>query len=253
MRRAGLALILLLHSAYSSRLALAEPAFEPAGQAQIQSVVDGMTVTLSDGRRLRLTGIEAPLRGALAAQAKTALADLVVSRSVELRSAGNPSDRQGRVVAQVYAGSIWVQGELLRRGLARVHSTADNRLGIADMLALERQARRYHRGLWADRAYAVRSADDAVEVTGSFQLVRFKVGEVANSAGQVLISAGPDRRTAFALTLAPSVVKLCRDAGLDPMALKGKQILARGFIDGRVRPTIAITHPEQIEIPARKK
>ena len=253
MRRAAFALILLLHSAYSSRLALADPTFEPVGQAQIQSVVDGMTAILSDGRRLRLTGIEAPQRGVLAAQAKTALADLIASHPVELRSAGNASDRQGRVLAQVYAGSVWIQGELLQRGLVRVHSTADNRRGVTDMLTLERQARRYHRGLWADRTYALRSADDAVEVTGSFQLVRFTVAEIATAGDQMLISAGPDRRTAFALTLTPPVVKLCRDAGLDPMALKGKQILARGFIDGRVRPTIAITHPEQIEILARKK
>lgn len=136
---------------------------------------------------------------------------------------------------------------------ARVRGAADNRLGISEMLALERQARRYHRGIWADRTYAVRSADDAVEVTGSFQLVSFTVAEVANSSGQVFISAGPDRRNSFVLTLTPQAMKLCREAGLDPMALKGKQILARGFIDGRVRPTIAITHPEQIEILKQKK
>ena len=48
-------------------------------------------------------------------------------------------------------------------------------------------------------------------------------------------------------------MKLCRDAGLDPMALKGKRILVRGFIDGKVHPTIAITFPEQIELLPRKK
>jgi hypothetical protein len=48
-------------------------------------------------------------------------------------------------------------------------------------------------------------------------------------------------------------VKLCRDAGLDPMALKGKRILVRGFIDGNVHPIIAINFPEQIELLPRKK
>jgi len=48
-------------------------------------------------------------------------------------------------------------------------------------------------------------------------------------------------------------VCFCGDAGLDLAALKGKRILVRGFIDGRLHPTIAITFPEQIELLARKK
>jgi micrococcal nuclease len=250
MRGAGAALILV---AFAALQAAAEPAFTPGGTAQIRDVMDGATLALTDGRVLRLVGIETPLRGALGQQAKAALSDLVSGGTVELRFADNPRDRQGRVLAQLYVDALWVQGELVRRGLARVHGAADNRVGIPELLALERQARHYHRGLWSDRAYAVLSADDAAQSAGTFQLVDFTVAEVASVAGQIVVSAGADRRRSLALAIAAPVAKLCRDAGLDPMALKGKRILVRGFIDGKVHPTIAITFPEQIELIARKK
>lgn len=253
MRGAAVALALVAVAALSVRPVTAEPAFTPGGSTQIREVTDGTTLALADGRVLRLVGIETPLRGALRQQAKAALSDLVSGGTVELRFAGNPRDRQGRVLAQLYAGALWVQGELVRRGLARVRGTADNRVGIPEMLALERQARRYHRGIWSDRAYAVLSADDAAQSAGTFQLVDFTVAEVANVAGEIVVSAGADRRRSLSLAIAAPAVKLCRDAGLDPMTLKGKRILVRGFIDGKVHPSIAISFPEQIEPMARKK
>ncbi len=231
----------------------AEPAFTPGGEAQIREIVDATTLAVADGRSLRLVGVDAPLYGPLAQQAKAALAALIAGNVITLRFAGNPRDRQGRVLAQIYVGSVWVQGELIRRGLARVRGTADNRLGITDLLALERQARRYHRGIWSDRAYAVLSAADAARFAGTFQLVSFAVTDAAREAGRVFLRSGPDRQSAFALAFDSPALALCRETGLDPLALKGKRILARGFIDGRLHPTIAIAFPEQIELLPRKR
>jgi endonuclease YncB( thermonuclease family) len=225
----------------------AEPEFTPGGQAEISEVVDAATIALADGRKLRLAGIEVPTRGTLARQAKAAVIEILSGGTIDLRVAGNPSDRQGRVLAQVYVGSLWVQAELVRRGLARVRGAPDSRVGIADLLKFERQARRYHRGVWSDRAYAVLTADDAARSAGTFQLVGFTAAEIVNTSGQIYVRSDADR-SAFALTIAPAAVKLCRESGLDPMELKGKRLLVRGFIDGSQRPTIAITYPEQIEI-----
>lgn len=120
MRVAIVALILALCVGLAASPALADPAFSPGEPAQIGDVSDATTLRLVDGRRLRLVGIEGPARGVLAQQAKDALTKLVAGGAVELRFAGNTRDRHGSVLAQLYAGSVWVQGELLRRGLARV-------------------------------------------------------------------------------------------------------------------------------------
>src|SRR5213076_2420124 len=104
----------------------------------VAAVPDGETLTLADGREVRLAGILAPRPPLgwpperpwrLAEQAKAALAELASGRRVELRRDGDAEgDRYGRVLAQVYrVDGLWLQGELLRRGLARVATLAEHR------------------------------------------------------------------------------------------------------------------------------
>jgi hypothetical protein len=121
------------------------------------------------------------------------------------------------------------------------------------MLALERQARRYRRGLWADAAYAIVPAAEAGHHAGSFALVTGTVARVVSNSSGVLLVFGADQHNGLVLSIAPDVVKLCRAAGLDPATLAGKSVLTRGYIDGTRRPTIAIAFPEQVELLRQKK
>jgi micrococcal nuclease len=244
MRRAFPALIV----SFMALSAQAAPVFTDGGAIEVARVVDGETLMLKDARVLRLVDIDVPLRGAIAAQAKEALAALLDGQSLTVRFAGNAADRQGRVLAELYAGETWVQGELLRRGFARVAGTADNRIGLAEMLTLERQARRYRRGLWAEPAYAIVPAAEAGRHASSFALVTGTVAHVVRNSSGMLLVFGADQHSGLVLSIAPDVVKLCRASGLNPAELAGKTVLTRGYIDGTRRPTIAITFPEQIEI-----
>jgi endonuclease YncB( thermonuclease family) len=244
MRRAFLALIVSLIAVSAH----AAPVFTDGGTVEAARVVDGATLMLKDERVLRLVDIDVPARGALAGQAKDTLAVLIDGQALSVKFAGNATDRQGRILAELYAGDLWVQGELLRRGLARVAGIADNRAGLAEMLALERQARRYRRGLWGDASYAIVPAEEAGRHAGSFALVTGTVAHVVSNASGILLVFGADQHNGFVLALAPDVVKLCRASGLDPAALAGKAVLTRGYVDGTRRPTIAIAFPEQIEI-----
>ncbi|HWE75956.1 MAG TPA: thermonuclease family protein [Stellaceae bacterium] len=249
MRRFLLALIVPLIAAP----AFAAPAFTDGGAVDVARVVDGETLVLADERVMRLVAIDVPQRGALAAQAKAALAALIDGQALSVKFSGSASDRQGRVLAELYAGGKWVQGELLRRGLARVAGTADHRVGLPEMLKLERQARRYRRGLWAEPAYAIVPAAEAGRHAGSFALVTGTVAQLVNNSSGTLLVFGADQHNGFVLSVAPDVVKLCREAGLDPAALVGKAVLTRGYVDGTRRPTIAVMFPEQIEVIRQKK
>jgi micrococcal nuclease len=249
MRRALLALIVPLAAASAQ----AAPAFTDGGSVEMARLIDGATLMLKDERVLRLVDIDVPQRGALAAPAKAALAALVEGQTLTVKFAGDATDRQGRMLAELYAGETWVQGELLRRGFARVAGTADHRIGLAEMLALERQARRYRRGLWADPAYAIVPAAEAGRHAGSFALVTGTVAHVVGNSSGILLVFGADQHNGLVLSIAPDVVKLCRAAGLDPATLAGKAVLTRGYIDGTRRPTIAIGFPEQIELLRQKK
>ncbi|HYD31998.1 MAG TPA: thermonuclease family protein, partial [Azospirillaceae bacterium] len=143
----------------------------------VVEVADGDTLRLDDGRWVRLAGIEAPRLGVrgekpwpLAEAARDALAGLVEGRSVKLR--GAREDRYGRVLAQVTRDDgLWIAGEMLRLGLARVHTWPDDRDRAAEMLAIERTARGARRGLWAERFYAALSPEEAEDHLDSFQIV----------------------------------------------------------------------------------
>jgi micrococcal nuclease len=248
LRRVFLALIVSLFASSAH----AAPAFTEGGAVEALREVDGATLVLKDERLLRLVDIDVPLRGAHAAAAKEALAALIDGQALTVKFAGNASDRQDRVLAELYAGERWVQGELLRRGFARVAGTADNRIGLLEMLKLERQARRYRRGIWGDAAYAIVPAAEAGRHAGSFALVTGTVARVVNNSSGMLLVFGADQHEGLVLAIAPDIVKLCRASGLDPAALAGISVLTRGYIDGTRRPSIAIAFPEQIEVLTKK-
>jgi len=235
-------------------------ALSDGGQAIVSAVIDGDTVTLADGRQVRLVGIQAPklpldrAEGSpwpLADTARSALAALVLDRTVRLAYGGAASDRYGRVLAQLHtADGTWVQGELLRRGLARVFSVADNRALVGEMLALEGEARAAGRGLWADPFYRVRSADEAAGALDSFQLVEGRVGRVATVHGQTYVDFGADWRSDFTVAIDAQARRLFAAAGLAPDSLAGRRVRVRGWLKSRNGPLIDITHPEQIELLA---
>jgi endonuclease YncB( thermonuclease family) len=129
------------------------------------TIVDGDTLLLGDGRKVRLVGIQTPKlplgrvgfkKWPLADEAKAALAALTQDRRLVVAFGGARADRHGRALAHLVrsADRLWVQGEMLRRGMARVYSFPDNRKAVARMLVLERQARAEKRGIWGHPFYA---------------------------------------------------------------------------------------------------
>jgi micrococcal nuclease len=228
---------------------------------RVATVVDGDTLVLADERQVRLVGIDAPrvplgaardMIWSQAEAAKAALAELAQDRRVTLRYGGVTSDRYGRVLAQLYReDGLWLQGEMLRRGLARVHSYADNRALVGEMLAVEDEARQAPRGLWRDSAYAVRRAEEAGRFVETFQLVEGTIVDVAKVKGQIFLNFASDWHSAFTAHLPRSALPLFRDAGVDPLALKGATVRLRGWVRFDARPMIDVTHPEQIELLSR--
>jgi endonuclease YncB( thermonuclease family) len=225
--------------------------------APVAEIVDGDTVRLADGRVVRLAGIEAPKpppggetarAWPLSDAARDALDELLRGRAVALREAGTQPDRHGRWVAHLFReDGVWIEGELLRRGVARVRTAAEDRAQAGEMLALEEEARNARRGLWRSPAFAVRDAA-AVGRGEGFQLVEGRVVEAAAVKGDVYLNFGPDWRTDFTVQIPRRVLRLFREAKLDPAAWSGRRVRVRGWLQSRNGPLIEATHPEQIEL-----
>lgn len=231
-------------------------------RARVRAVVDGDTIVLAepiDGAdQVRLVGIQAPKlplgrRGfrtwPLAAEAKAALEALVLGKAVDLAFGGRRLDRHGRLLAHLFAADgTWVQGALLRTGMARVYSFSDNRSRIAGLLAEERAARAARRGIWGHPFYAVRDVADLGHHLSTFQVVEGRVIAAARVKGTIYLNFGDDWRTDFTVRLKSQARRLFRGAGIDPLTLQGRRVCVRGWLRRYNGPLIDATHPEQIEI-----
>lgn len=232
--------------------------FAHGGKAQIVEVIDGDTVGLDDGRQVRLVGIQAPKLllsrrhskpWPMAAQAKQALEEMALRRAVHLRYGGESIDRHGRVLAHLFLDDgVWLQGEMLKKGLARVYTFPDNRSNAAAMYALETTARRQGLGIWSDPFYAVLTPSTAGGRVGEFQLVEGAVLNAAKAKGSVYLNFGADWRKDFTIMIRAKALRAFLKANADPLSLKGKYIRVRGWLKYYNGPLVEATHPEQIEI-----
>jgi hypothetical protein len=126
-----ISLIFLTFCAVSPALAMTPPdcagGVEIAG-AKIVRVEKNGALILNDGRAAMLEGIRLPLNdGGPAALADDALGELralATAQPLTLTAIPPKEDRYDRVRVQAF-GDLWLQTELLRRGLARVAISPD--------------------------------------------------------------------------------------------------------------------------------
>ena len=230
---------------------------ETVSSATVVGVTDGDTVTLDTGAEVRLTGIQAPKlplgrpgfrKWPLADEAKAALEEMSAGRTVSLAYDGARIDRWGRLLAQLRAGDVWLQQEMLRRGLARVYTFRDNRSHAAALYGAEGEARAAKRGIWALGWYRILGPGETDRHIGTFQLVEGRPVSVAVVRGTGYLNFGRDWKTDFTASISDRDMKTFRRDGVDIRAYEGKLIRVRGWLVSRNGPMIAVTHPEQIEV-----
>jgi len=127
-------------------------------EALVAQVVDGDTLVLAGGIKVRVLGIDAPEmekdgRPAdfLAHQAKAALTELTLNRTVSLSYDRLRYDHYGRLLAYLFLPDhTLVNTELVRRGLARVYFIAPNLRYQKDLLVAQQEAIEAQRGVWQE-------------------------------------------------------------------------------------------------------
>jgi micrococcal nuclease len=131
------------------------PAAPRLESAVVASIYDGDTLTLRDGRRVRLVQIDTPELASdecYGHAARSALVQLVPLGS-RVGLAADPRldrvDRYGRILRYVWRGKTNVNLELVRRGAAAPYFyRGDRGTYAAAILAAATRARAERRGLW---------------------------------------------------------------------------------------------------------
>lgn len=130
--------------------------------ATVLGIIDGDTLVIDGGRKLRLIGIDAPELGRddrpAEPHATAARAELIRL----LKGGGNrirylpgrePRDRYGRLLAHAYAAAVGSLAEhLLRQGLAYQLVVPPNDRFLECLRSAEETARERRRGLWSSPA-----------------------------------------------------------------------------------------------------
>ncbi|MGA8079180.1 MAG: thermonuclease family protein [Xanthobacteraceae bacterium] len=243
---------------------------EPIADATVSRVRDGRTFTLADGREVRLAAVEVPplpmpgasgdtVPGAKAAEA--ALDALAGGDRVVLRRAEAGPDRYGRIVAYAYTerdgDEIFVQGELITAGYARVGDRVAGGACATELLARESAARRAKLGLWADPYYDPIEAETPAAVLahqGQFVLVEGTVVSVRESGPTLYVNFGQRWSEDFSVTVRKRNERSFAEAGLNLRGLEGRRVIVRGFVEARgtrKMPSIEAARPEQIETADR--
>lgn len=128
----------------------------PAPTSIVVRVVDGDTIELADGQRVRYLGIDTPEsvdpRKGVACFGREAAErnrDLVEGQAVRLQRDVSDRDRYGRLLRYVYLGDELVNEQLVRDGYARTHAYPPDVRYQSRFEAAERDARAAGRGLWS--------------------------------------------------------------------------------------------------------
>jgi micrococcal nuclease len=125
-------------------------------EALVAQVIDGDTLVLAGGIKVRVLGIDAPEMARdgqpadfLAHRAKAALTELTLNRRIGLEYDRLRYDRYGRLLAYLFLPDhTLVNAELVRRGMARVYSHAPNARYRENLLAAQVEAIQAQRGIW---------------------------------------------------------------------------------------------------------
>jgi endonuclease YncB( thermonuclease family) len=233
----------------------------PAGLTgvTVQRVVDGDTLRLSDGRSVRMIGLNTPELGRqgrsdepFAVAARKRLQTLVDASGgrVGLLPGKQAKDHYGRTLAHIYSASgASLEAQMLADGLGFQVAVAPNVDLVACQQAAERSARKAGLGLW--RQSPVLKAEQ-IQRSG-FAVISGRVSKVQRNRGGIWI----ELQGSLVLRIAPNLVGQFDNTRLQ--ALKGKQIEARGWIvdrsrrdglqSGQSRWLLPLTDPSMLQTP----
>jgi micrococcal nuclease len=117
---------------------------------EISRVIDGDTVVLASGEKVRLKGINTPENGMFKSKEAEGFLESYVNKSVELISFGE--DKYGRVLGYLFYNGKNLNEEILSSGLAHLYYYDKDKY-FSDLEDAEDDARKEDIGIWQHSRY----------------------------------------------------------------------------------------------------
>ena len=123
--------------------------------AKVARVIDGDTIELESGERVRYIGIDTPETvdprnpvQCFGVEASKKNKELVESKEVRLEKDVTDKDRYGRLLRYVYVGDDFINVELVRQGFAYSYSSPPDVKYQGKILEVQQEAEQTKSGLW---------------------------------------------------------------------------------------------------------
>jgi micrococcal nuclease len=124
--------------------------YAPSKQVGIKEVIDGDTIELESGERIRYIGIDTPEKDQpFFGEATRANQELLKKGKYTLEYDNDRQDDWGRTLAYVWIDTLMVNAELVREGLASVYLISPNFKHKDELIAFQNQARAKKAGIWS--------------------------------------------------------------------------------------------------------
>ncbi len=221
----------------------------------VAQIFDGDTLRLSDGRIIRLVGINTPELGrdkkppeALAQQARKLLNRLAPAGTrLGLRFDHERQDRYQRTLAHLQrTNGSNIQEQILAAGLATTLVVPPNNLNIGCYRRAEARARSQRLGIWALPRYQPRTVDSLESNDLGYRIVTGRISRIGHSRRSLWLELG----SRFALRIARTDLPYFKH--YRPETLLKQRVEARGWVHrrkGQLR--MRIRHPAALEVEAK--
>ncbi len=124
--------------------------YVPSKRLGIKEVIDGDTIELESGERIRYIGIDTPEKGQPFFQEATrANQELLKKGKYTLEYDNDRKDDWGRTLAYIWIDTLLVNGELVREGLASVYLISPNFKYKDKLIVFQKEARAKKVGIWS--------------------------------------------------------------------------------------------------------
>lgn len=143
----------------------------PDSKPYVSEVIDGDTFKLSDGRTIRLIGVDTPETDMPFYDEALAFAEsLLMGKRITVEFDREDRDKYGRFLVYLYADSNFVNEMIITRGLGIVYLFESNLKYARILIESQKRARAAHLGIWSLPAPS--PEDYYVNIEGSYRFHR---------------------------------------------------------------------------------
>jgi micrococcal nuclease len=221
----------------------------------VKKVIDGDTIEIDGGERVRYIGVDSPELGEpLYEEAKDFQEKVVLGSYVRIETCKEePRDGYGRTLAFVHKGNVDVGEQLLRYGYARTLFIGRCGRDVAMRYRkTEREAFLVGLGVWSLQEARQVDCRDAGRYIGCLMSVTGEVAKVHAGPKAYHLNFGKDYRTDFTAVLFRKDLSRLVEEGLHPVTgYEGRFVKVTGILKEYNGPQIIVESAEQLVVTPR--